>query len=202
MPVVNKDTPVRQLTPKLYEALQLAFELHGRDARKSSPVPVMAHLVNVCALVQQDGGDEEEAIAALLHDALEDKPEDITRAEIAARFGERVLDIIIVSTDTPPDYTGGEKPAWKLRKQAYLEQVRQADPGYLRVTIADKIDNARAMLADHRRLGESMWNRFNAPRQEVQWYYRQSVDAYRAAGFISPLLTDLQTLVNQLCALG
>lgn len=193
---------MHNLTPKLYEALQLAFTLHGQDARKASPVPVMAHLLSVCALVQQDGGDEEEAIAALLHDALEDKPEEITPAEIAARFGERVLEIIIISTDTPEDYKGGAKPAWKLRKQAYLEHASQADPGYLRVTIADKIDNARAMLADHRRVGASLWDRFNAPKEEVLWYYRLSVDAYRAAGFTSPLLADLQTLVDQLCALG
>ena len=90
-----------QVTPRLYEALQYTFKLHDRDARKASSVPYLAHLLSVCALVQQDGGDEDEAIAALLHDALEDKPEKISRAEIVERFGERVLRIIGSAIDPP-----------------------------------------------------------------------------------------------------
>jgi (p)ppGpp synthase/HD superfamily hydrolase len=102
-----------QITPRLYRALELAFKLHGHDLRKQSTVPYIAHLLSVCAIVQLDGGGEDEAIAALLHDALEDKPEEITRGDITNSFGEEVLKFIEVSTDTPPDYSGGQKPPWK-----------------------------------------------------------------------------------------
>jgi (p)ppGpp synthase/HD superfamily hydrolase len=191
-------TPSTEVTPRLYAALQTAFELHGRDTRKASSVPYLAHLLSVCAMVQLDGGDEDEAIAALLHDALEDKPQEISRAEIARRFGERALQIIEISTDTPPDYRGGPKPPWRERKQAYLDHVCTIEPGLLRVTIADKIDNVRAMLADHARIGDELWSRFKAGPQEQLWYYRSSVAAYEAAGVEGPLMGELRRLVGEL----
>jgi (p)ppGpp synthase/HD superfamily hydrolase len=187
-----------QITPRLYEALQLTFQLHGRDVRKASTVPYMAHLLSVCALVQQDGGDEDEAIAALLHDALEDKPDQISRAEIRARFGQHVLDIIECSVDTPSDYAGGPKPPWRERKEAYLAHVRGADPRLLRVSIADKIDNVRAMLADHHRVGDQLWKRFKAGRADQLWYYEGAVQAYEAAGYRGTLLDELRQLVAKL----
>lgn len=186
------------LTPRLYVALKLTFKLHGRDARKGCQVPTLAHLLAVCALVQTDGGNEDEAIAALLHDALEDKSEKITREEIRARFGDRVLDIIEVSTDTARDFKGGEKEPWEVRKKRYIDEIKTTDPTLLRVTIADKIDNARAILADHRHIGGEIWNRFNAPQERITWYYREALRAYRVAGVQSPLLEDLQVLVDQL----
>jgi (p)ppGpp synthase/HD superfamily hydrolase len=179
----------------MYEALELAFKLHGHDLRKSSQVPYIAHLLHVCALVLQDGGDEDEAIAALLHDALEDKPEKINQNKIRKRFGERVVSIVLISTDTPADYKGGPKPPWHTRKEAYLRQVRQADPSLLRVTVADKLDNARSMLADYRRIGEELWERFNAGKEDQLWYYHNAVDTYRAVGFSGPLLDELDGLV-------
>lgn len=189
-----------ELTPRLYEALQYTLKLHGRDARKASQVPYMAHLLSVCALVQQDGGDEDEAIAALLHDALEDKPEETSPAVIAERFGERVLSIIEAAIDTPPDYAGGPKPPWHQRKEAYLAHVRTADPKLLRVTIADKIDNVRAIIADHHRLGDELWKRFNAGKDDQLWNYESAVEAYDAAGYHGPLLEELRRLVKELRA--
>lgn len=186
------------LTVRLFTALQLAFKLHGRDGRKGCQVPAMAHLLSVCALVQTDGGDEDEAIAALLHDALEDKADIITREDIAQMFGDKVLAIVEISTDTPADFTGGAKPPWQVRKQYYLDRVRHTDPALLRVTVADKIDNARAILADHRRIGEEVWERFNAPREKILWYYTEALNAYRHAGVTSPLLDDLQILVREM----
>ena len=183
------------LSVRLFTALQLAFGLHGRDARKACQVPSMAHLLSVCALVQTDGGDEDEAIAALLHDALEDKADNINREDIRAMFGEKVLQIVGISTDTAADFTGGVKAPWEERKRFYLDSVRCADPVLLRVTVADKIDNARAILADHRRIGDEVWGRFNAPREKILWYYTEAVKAYRQAGVNSPLLDDLQILV-------
>ena len=146
-----------QISQRLYQALEFTFRLHGRDARKASQVPYLAHLLSVCAMVQQDGGDEDEAIAALLHDALEDKPEETNRHEIKELFGKRVITIINASIDVPLDYKGGVKPPWRQRKEAYLEHVRSADPRLLRVTIADKVDNARAIVADYQREGERFW---------------------------------------------
>lgn len=186
------------ISPKLYKALKYAFMLHGHDARKSSSVPYMAHLLSVCALVIQDGGDEQEAIAALLHDGLEDKPELTSDEEIRSRFGDRVLRIIKLATDTPEGYQGGPKPPWIERKEAYLEHIRETEPDLLRVTIADKIDNARAMLADHKRLGDALWKRFNAGKEQQKWYYRASVKAYQDAGVKGPLLEELEQLVKQM----
>ena len=190
------------LSPRMYEALELAFKLHGHDARKSSQVPYLAHLLHVCALVLQDGGDEDEAVAALLHDALEDKPEKINEKKIRWRFGEKVLQIVKICTDTPENYKGGPKPPWRERKVAYLDHVsRIPDPALLRVTIADKIDNARAILTDHRRFGDELWKRFNASKEEVQWYYDASVKAYRKAGVTGPLIKELKQLVGKIIRL-
>ena len=186
------------LSVRLFTALQLAFGLHGRDARKACQVPAMAHLLSVCALVQTDGGDEYEAIAALLHDALEDKADIINREDIRAMFGSKVLEIVEICTDTEAEYLGGAKSSWDMRKRFYLDSVRRADPALLRVTVADKIDNARAILADHRRIGDEVWGRFNAPRGKILWYYTEAINAYRQAGVKSPLLDDLDILVGEM----
>lgn len=187
-----------EISPRLYQALVLTFQLHGRAARKQSAVPYLAHLLSVCALVQQDGGDEDEAIAALLHDALEDKPQEINRQEIHSLFGAKVLALIEIATDTPPDYQGGNKPPWRQRKENYLERIRHTPPAMLRVTIADKIDNARAILADYRQLGDRLWNRFNAGKSDQLWYYRSALAAFEAAGASGPLLDELSRLVDLL----
>jgi (p)ppGpp synthase/HD superfamily hydrolase len=199
------NTPMEQislmLSSRFAEALTLAFELHGQDTRKSTSIPVLAHLLAVSSLVLYDGGDEDEAIAALLHDALEDKPHLITREDLKSRFGTRVLSIVETSTDTPVDYVGGEKPPWRERKEAYLNHARHADPGLLRVTVADKVDNLRAMLADYCQVGDELWTRFNAGQADQVWYYSEAAKAYEKAGFSSPLLEQLKRLVKQLCAL-
>jgi (p)ppGpp synthase/HD superfamily hydrolase len=186
------------LSPRLQQALDYAIQLHGRNARKHSQVPILAHLLSVCALVQHDGGDEDEAIAALLHDSLEDKPGETSPAVLSKRFGPRVLELIQLATDTPPDYAGGPKPPWRDRKERYLEHVRQASPANLRVTVADKVDNLRAMLADYRRVGDSLWDRFNAGKPDQLWYYQSVLAAYKEAGFSGPLLDELDRLVGQL----
>jgi len=190
------DSP--QISQRLYEAVEFTFKLHGRDARKASPVPYLAHLLSVCAMVQMDGGDEDEAIAALLHDALEDKPQETNRQEIRERFGERVVIIIDASIDVPLDYQGGAKPPWRQRKEAYLEHIHEVEPKLLRVTIADKVDNARSILADYQRLGDRLWKRFKAGKTEQVWYYTSCVQAYEHAGCRGPLLDELRRLVDQI----
>jgi (p)ppGpp synthase/HD superfamily hydrolase len=191
-------TGQQTVSPRLKKAIERAIELHGNDTRKESPVPLLAHLFGVCALVQHDGGDEDEAIAALLHDALEDKPQDITVADIEQDFGSKVAAIVKVATDTPPDFRGGLKPPWRQRKELYLDTIRKSDPALLRVTVADKVDNLRAILADYRRFGEPFWLRFSAPRHDQLWYYRTALEAYHTSGFAGPLLKELDRLVRQL----
>ena len=183
---------------RLDDAFALARHLHSGDVRKGTRVPYLAHLLGVCALVLVDGGDEDEAIAALLHDALEDHPEAISRREIGERFGARVLAIVEGCTDTPPDYAGGRKPPWLARKQAYLDRVRASPAATLRVSLADKLDNARAILADHGVVGPAVWERFSAGAEEQLWYYRGLVDAYRAAGVSGPMLDELARVVDAL----
>ena len=186
------------LSPRLQEALDYAIRLHGREARKQTQVPVLAHLLSVCALVQQDGGDEDEAVAALLHDSLEDKPGETSPTVLSQRFGTRVLALIQLGSDTPPEYAGGPKPPWRARKERYLEHVRHAPPSTLRVTVADKVDNVRAILADYHRVGEALWSRFNAGKADQLWYYQSALAAYKEAGVRGRLLDELEQLVGQL----
>ncbi len=194
-------SPASGLTSRFQDALNLSFRLHGHAARKASRVPTLAHLLGVCALVQQDGGNEDEAIAALLHDALEDEPQHLTREDIRQQFGERVLAIVEAATDTPRDYRGGPKPPWRQRKEAYLAHARSADPALLRVTIADKVDNLRAMIRDYRRVGNTLWWRFHAGRDEQLWYFRSCVEAYTEAGCKGPLMDELRSLLDELTKL-
>lgn len=159
-------------TPRFLDALSYAVRLHGADIRKGSSVPYVAHLLGVCALVLLDGGTEDEAVAALLHDALEDHPDTASREGIGERFGTRVLTIVEACSDTPLDYKGGPKPPWKGRKRAYLERLEGAGPEERRVSLADKLDNARSILAEYRAHGDLLWPRFNAGKEDQLWFYR------------------------------
>lgn len=190
------------VTPNLLTAMQLAGIVHGRDLRKGTGIPYMAHLLGVCALVLNDGGDEDEAVAALLHDALEDHPERVTAEEIQAWFGARVAAIVVACTDTPPDRSGGPKPPWRARKEAYLSHIRSAEPRLLRVSLADKLDNARAILADLREIGDGLWSRFNAGKDQQLWYYRSLVEAFRAAGMQGRMMEELARTVAGIEALA
>jgi (p)ppGpp synthase/HD superfamily hydrolase len=186
------------LSGRFLEAVAFAHQVHGSDTRKGTAAPTVAHLLSVCGIVLADGGDEDEAIAALLHDTLEDHPETVSRKELASRFGERVLALVEVCTDTPPDYRGGPKPPWRERKTAFLERLPRTRPGDLRVAVADKLDNARAVLADYRELGEALWPRFNAGREGQLWYYRSLEEGFRYAGMQGRLIDELARVVSEL----
>ncbi len=186
------------LSDRFLEALAFAHRVHGNDTRKGTSIPYVAHLLSVCGSVLADGGDEDEAIAALLHDTLEDHADTVSRAELGQRFGERVLALVDVCTDTPADYRGGPKPPWRQRKAAYLEHLRRTPASDLRVAVADKLDNARAVLADYRDLGEALWPRFNAGREEQLWYFRSLVDDFRHAGVTGWLVDELDRTVSEL----
>jgi GTP pyrophosphokinase len=186
------------LTSRFRDALSYASQVHAHDTRKGTTVPYLAHLLSVCSLILTDGGSEDEAIAGLLHDTLEDHPELVRPAEIERRYGQRVLSLVEACTDTPPDYAGGVKPPWRERKERYLAHLLETPAEDLRVTLADKLDNARSLLADYREVGEVVWARFNAGRAEQLWYYRTLVENLRRAGPPGRLLGQLEECVAEL----
>jgi (p)ppGpp synthase/HD superfamily hydrolase len=181
------------LSQRFEDALVLATRLHARQKRKGTNIPYIAHLMAVAGLVLENGADEDVAIAALLHDAIEDQGGASTREDIRRRFGERVVEIVIGCTDaeTTP------KPPWRQRKEAYIEHIAHADPAVRLVSAADKLHNARAILADYRALGESLWKRFTGGKEGTLWYYRTLVETYRQAG-PTPLTEEFDRVVAEI----
>lgn len=186
------------LSDRYQEALNLAFELHRNDFRKAKSTPYMAHLLCVSSMVMEDGGNEEEAIAALLHDALEDHPELISFEEIGQRFGSLVAEIVRGCSDTPDDYTGGAKPAWRERKQAYLDHLKQTPQHVLRVALADKLHNSRDICNDLRSDGEKVWDRFNADRDEQLWYFGKLLTVFAERFNGSKMLRQFKDVVEEI----
>ncbi|AFY44829.1 HD domain-containing protein [Nostoc sp. PCC 7107] len=183
-----------QLTAKFESALVYATRLHANQTRKISGVPYISHLLSVAALVLEAGGSEAEAIAALLHDSIEDQGGKSTREEIRQRFGETVVAIVdgCTESDTYP------KPPWEERKQRYLENLRSASPSIRLVSLADKLHNARSLLADLRQYGGSVWQEFKAGREGTIWFYQELQQVYLATG--SDFLTEeFSRVIQELC---
>jgi (p)ppGpp synthase/HD superfamily hydrolase len=182
----------QSLSPRFDEALVFATDLHRNQRRKVSGMPYVAHLLAVAAFVLEDGGNEEEAIAALLHDAIEDQGGIKTREAIRDRFGDVVVTIVEGCTEwnSPP------KPPWKERKLHYIEQVRQASLSIQRVSLADKLHNARSLLLDWWRIGDQVWDSFNQGKAEMLWFYRELAPIYRATG--SSLAIEFKQVIEQL----
>ena len=170
------------------DAVRYMVRLHGRQLRKGTTTPYVSHLLGVAGLVMEDGGDEDETIAALLHDAVEDQGGPKTLEVIREQFGERVANIVSGCSDT--DVV--PKPPWRDRKEVHLAHLRVASASVLRVSLADKLHNARALLTDYRREGDAVWCRFNAGREEQEWYYRAVLRVFEAAIPKSLLLEDLR----------
>lgn len=196
------DTPF--LGERFDRALVLAHALHHRQVRKGTEVPYVSHLLGVAALVLEHGGDEDHAIAGLLHDALEDAPGRIDGPGLEDRFGPEVRRIVEGCTDRE-DGDGPRGPeGWLQRKQAHLLHLEAADPRVLLVTAADKLHNLRSLVADVRAHGPGYLDRFNAPdRASTVWYYRAMADVLerRLGGPMPVALTEgadeLATLVGQ-----
>lgn len=189
----NNTPPTTRLTSRFESALVYATQLHHHQVRKGSSVPYISHLLSVAALVIEDGGDEDQAIAALLHDAIEDQGGDKTRQEIKARFGERVVNIVNGCTDAEVI----PKPAWQERKQQYIEKMRHADPEVRRVSMADKLHNLRSILADYHRGDKDIWGKFKGGREGSLWYYRSLIEVNRQQGK-SYLVEECDRLLEQL----
>lgn len=160
------------------EAFRYAHELHAHQARKGTGAPYIAHLMGVTSIVLDDGGTEVEAIGALLHDAAENQGGRPRLDDIRERFGGGVARIVEDCTDS---WETPKRP-WAERKRTYVEHARTLPPPSLRVSAADKVHNAYAILRDLRNTGESVWSRFSAAPDDVLAYYEGLVRAYRTAG--------------------
>jgi (p)ppGpp synthase/HD superfamily hydrolase len=196
------------LTWRFNVALQFASGLHHAQPRKKTAIPYIAHLMAMCALVLEAGGDEDQAITALLHDAVEDQGGLPTLETIRHLFGKRVADAVESCSDsTVSDPT--KKLPWRERKEKYLAHLRSTtNKDVLLVTAADKLHNARAILSDYRELGEKLWGRFNAPKEDQLWFYGRMVETFQQTAAPRVLVDELQRVVNELkgeclvCATG
>lgn len=167
-----------ELDERFDAALVLARRLHAAQRRKSGGEPYVAHLLAVAAIVLEHGGGQREAIAALLHDAIEDQGGEETRALIAARFGEAVASIV----DGCSDASATPKPPWRERKQAFVERLAAAPASVRLVVGADKLHNVRDLRRSYAREGDALWARFKGGRDGTLWYYRAVRDALGAHG--------------------
>ena len=181
------------LTARFEEALVFATQLHAEQTRKGTTTPYIAHLLAVTSIVLENGGNEDEAIAALLHDAIEDQGGAATREEIRSRFGNTVVAIVDGCTDAEVL----PKPPWRARKEAYIAHLRHASPSVLLVSAADKLHNARTVLADYRVLGDDLWQRFNGGKEGTLWYYRSVTNTLKDAG-TNHIVEELERVVSEI----
>jgi (p)ppGpp synthase/HD superfamily hydrolase len=180
------------LTQRFDEAFRYAHEVHASQVRKGDgAVPYIGHLMGVASIVLDDGGTEDEAIGALLHDAAEDQGGRARLDDIRQRFGDAVAKIVEDCTDS---WETPKRP-WLERKQAYTEHARHLPPSSLRVSAADKVHNGYAILRDLRNDGEAVWDRFNAKADDVITYYQTLVRSYREAGG-GKLVDELERIVR------
>lgn len=180
-------------------AVSLALELHGAQTRKGSKIPYLGHLLGVTAIVIDDGGSEAEVIAALLHDGPEDAGGEATLARIREEFGVEVAEIVDHLSDTFEN----PKPPWKERKETYLEGLRAMPEDdlsrkVLRVSLADKLHNARSILLDRHDSGEVIWDRFTGKRDGSLWYYETLADIYEEKLGNTALTAEFRATVDRL----
>ena len=192
------------LGQRFLEAVQYAAGAHGGQTRKQTTVPYLAHPLGVCSLVLEDGGDEDEAIAALLHDTAEDVGGAARLSDIEHRFGYRVRQIVHDCSDTLVT----PKPPWPDRKCRFVARVREAmadpttDRGFLRVSLADKVHNVRSIHAEVQRNGDRAYDRFSVPKHHTLAYYNELSIAFSKRhpeyGKLGPMAKQLKWLVKQL----
>ncbi len=185
------------LTSRFADALGFAFEVHREQTKKGGTVPYISHPLEVAGTVLSFGGNEDEAIAGLLHDSVEDHPDVVSFEKIARRFGAAVADIVRSCSDASVI----PKPPWRPRKEKYIEHLRTANESVLMVSAADKLANARAVMKDYREVGDKLWERFNAGKADQLWYYRtvaQVLTQAAGAGRARALAAELRRAVQEL----
>jgi (p)ppGpp synthase/HD superfamily hydrolase len=193
---------MKPLSERFDEALEFASRIHRDQTRKATDIPYVGHLLSVAGLVLENGGDEVQAIAALLHDSIEDQSEQFgggtaLGAELEKRFGTEVRSIVEACSDSP----GGEKGPWRARKEAYVARLRSKGPRVALVSLADKVHNARSIVADLRQTGPTMFERFSGGRDGTLWYYRALATEF-AAAYPCFLAEELDRTVAEMELLG
>jgi (p)ppGpp synthase/HD superfamily hydrolase len=197
-----------RLGPRFDEAFRYAIDAHRDQLRKGTEVPYASHLLGVASLVLEEHGDEDEAIAALLHDVVEDHGGKPRLDDVRRRFGDRIANLVEACSDSLAEDESTKAP-WKPRKTEYIEHVRQGhDDAALLVSLADKLYNSRAILRDVKFATDrqEVWDRFGRERDCVLWYYRSLVDAFRSRRTMDErtarLLEELDATVTELEALS
>ena len=170
--LVRRKSP---LTRRFEQALLFATRKHSGQSRKGTATPYIAHLLSVAGLVLEAGGDEDLAIAALLHDVVEGCGGAPMLKEVRRRFGKRVAHVVEGCTDTDVY----PKPPWLQRKEDYLKHLKNADADTRLVSVADKLHNVRSILTDYREQGDAVWDRFQGKRDGTLWYYRALLKEFR-----------------------
>lgn len=187
------------LSWRFAEALKLAADLHAHQKRKGTEIPYISHVLAVASIALDHGADEDQGVAALLHDSIEDAPKELgpdwVRRTLLHRFGARVLRIVEGCTDTDEQ----PKPAWRIRKARYIEHLASQDRDVVLISAADKLHNATAILRDYRAKKDELWARFNkdAGKAGTIGYYRGLVTAYRATGHCPCLVAELDAVMTQ-----
>ena len=172
---IQKSEKEGQVLSRFEEALIFAAQKHRAQTRKGTTIPYIAHLMQVSGIALENGASEDEAIAALLHDVMEDQ--DVTEAELTRWFGPNVATIVAGCSDS----SSTDKAPWQERKEAYIAHIATASRSVRLVSSCDKLHNARAILADYQEIGEPLWGRFNASRENILWYYQSLVSAFQQA---------------------
>ena len=189
-----EQTSTPKLSERFDEALKYASDLHRTQTRKGGDIPYVGHLLSVASLVVEGGGTETQAIAGLLHDAVEDQGGPPTLDAIRQRFGDDVAEIVDQCSDT--DVV--PKPPWKKRKQDYIDHLGYASEATILVSLSDKLDNARAILRDYRVHGPELWKRFSVDDpQEHLWYYRSLLAVYKNRNS-TWLVAELERVLGEL----
>ncbi|MEO1670397.1 MAG: HD domain-containing protein [Cyanobacteria bacterium J06631_2] len=181
------------LSDRFTSAIKLAAELHSTQLRKGTKIPYLSHLLGVTSLVLEHGGTEDEAIAAMLHDAVEDQGGEETLALIRSQFGANVAAIVEDCTDSYKI----PKPPWRSRKENYLKHLAQTSASVRLVSNADKLHNARAILNDLRICGDALWQRFSGGKDGTLWYYRSLANAFKDLNH-NALSEELERVVTEI----
>ena len=183
------------LTDRFFTAMAYASDAHKEQVRKSTDIAYISHPFGVASLVIEAGGDEDQAIAGLLHDVAEDCGGEQRLTEIAEKFGDRVAHIVRGCSDSLV-VEEDKKAPWRDRKEAHIEQLRSSNADVLLVTAADKTHNARAISTDIQSIGNKVWDRFNSDQEQILWYYNSVYKVLLDGGVTSTLLNPLKTAIG------
>jgi (p)ppGpp synthase/HD superfamily hydrolase len=197
--MLKENIPSTFLTKRYLAAMEYAISQHKDQTRKQTNIPYISHCLAVSSLVLEAGGDEDQAIAGLLHDVAEDCGGEPRLVEIENLFGKRVAKIVRGCSDSLTESETTKAP-WKERKLEHLNKLRQSDKDILIVTGADKTHNARAIVTDSQIIGDRIWNRFNAEKSDITWYYKSVLEILVEKKVPKFLTSQLDSLFNLMIA--